>query len=105
MPLKFGWIGLLMALTPAWVWAQARFDVVSIRPSPPGMTRMDSRNNFHGDRFEAKAMTVGDILDMLGGYKLFRVAGGPNWMRTDRYDIEAKAERPLALHHSPNLSQ
>jgi uncharacterized protein (TIGR03435 family) len=74
---------------------QARFEVASIRPSQPGMTARDARYNFRGDRFEAGAMTVGDILDMLGGFQLFRVAGGPDWMRTDRYHIEAKADRPL----------
>ncbi len=51
--------------------------------------------NFHGDLFEAKARTVGDLLDMLNDFQLFRVAGGPDWMRSDRYDIEAKADRPL----------
>lgn len=87
-------IFLLCAATlPAW--PQARFQVASIRPSQPGMTARDGRVNFRGDRFEVKASTVGDILDMLGGWQLFRVAGGPDWMRTDRYDIEAKADRPL----------
>lgn len=65
--------------------------------SQPGMTARDARINFRGDRFEVKAATVGDILDMLGGFQLFRVLGGPQWMRTDRYDIEAKADRPLEV--------
>jgi uncharacterized protein (TIGR03435 family) len=59
------------------------------------MTPRDARKSLSGDRFEARATTVGDILDMLNGFQLFRVVGGPDWMRTDRYDIEAKADRPL----------
>lgn len=86
---------LFLCATTAPAWPQARFEVASIRPSQPGMTARDARANFHGDRFEVKASTVGDILDMLGGWQLFRVAGGPDWMRTDRYDIEAKSDRPL----------
>jgi len=88
---------LLLAETAVQAWPQARFEVASVRLSQPGMTPMDARHNFHGDRFEVRAMTVGDILDMLGGYQLFRVVGGPSWMRTDRYDIEAKADRLLEV--------
>ena len=61
------------------------------------MTARDARHNFIGERFQAKAMTVSDILDMLNGYQLFRVVGGPDWMRTHRYDIEAMADRPLEV--------
>jgi uncharacterized protein (TIGR03435 family) len=61
------------------------------------MTARDGRFYFRGDRFEIKASTVGDVLDMLGGFKLYRVVGGPEWMRTDRYDIAAKANRPLEV--------
>ena len=94
MSLKIGRTVLLVAMA-AQAWPQVKFEVASIRPSEPGMTARDARHNLTGDRFEAKAMTVGDILDMLNGYQLFRVVGGPDWMRTDRYEIEAKAERPL----------
>ncbi len=97
MPLRIFWTALLLVETALPAWPQVRFEVASIRLSQPGMTPMDARHNFHGDRFEVKAMTVGDILDMLGGYQLFRVVGGPNWMRTDRYDIEAKADRPIEV--------
>jgi uncharacterized protein (TIGR03435 family) len=85
----------LIAAIPSWT--QPRFEVASIRPSQPDLTARDARINFRGDRLEVKAATVGDILDMLGGWQLFRVVGGPEWMRSDRYDIEAKADRPLEM--------
>jgi uncharacterized protein (TIGR03435 family) len=88
---------LILAATAVPALSQVRFEVASIRPSQPGMTARDTRINFRGDRFEVKAATVGDILDMLGGFQLFRVLGGPAWMTTDRYDIEAKAGRSLEL--------
>lgn len=87
---------LLFATTAVPMYAQARFEVASIRRAAPGATARDARMNFRGDRFEAKASTVGDILDMLNGWQLERVAGGPAWIRTDRYDIEAKAEHEIA---------
>jgi uncharacterized protein (TIGR03435 family) len=95
MPLKIYWPVLLLGATTVPAWPQVRFEVASIRPSQPA-ARVGSIN-FHGDRFEAKAVRIGDILDMLNGYQLLRVVGGPDWMRTDRYDIEAKADRPLEV--------
>jgi uncharacterized protein (TIGR03435 family) len=95
MPLVDYRTALLLATAALPAWPQVRFEVASIRSSQPGITVHDARHDFRGDRFQAQAMTIGDILDMLGGYQLFRVVGGPGWMRTDRYDIDAKAGQPL----------
>jgi uncharacterized protein (TIGR03435 family) len=82
-----------------------RYEVASIRPSSPEAGPKDSLISFGPDtyevgrapsnRFDVKASTVGDILDMLNGWQLFHVAGGPNWMRTDRYDIHARADAAI----------
>jgi hypothetical protein len=45
----------------------------------------DGHSVFRAGRFDAEACTVGDILDMLNGWQLHRVAGGPAWMTTDRF--------------------
>jgi uncharacterized protein (TIGR03435 family) len=86
---------LLLAIT-ASAPAQPHFDVASIRPSAPGSTARNGQFYFQGERLVMKAATLGDILDSLNGFQLFRVVGGPPWMRTDRYDIEAKSDHVLA---------
>jgi hypothetical protein len=69
----------LAGLPPAI--AQVRFEVASIHPSRPGTGPQDGRSVFRADRFDAEAYTVGDILDMLNGWQLHRVVGGPAWMK------------------------
>jgi uncharacterized protein (TIGR03435 family) len=86
---------LLLAIAAIPARAQTVFEVASIRPAP-GAAVQDARFHFRGDRFEAKAATVGDLLDMMVGFQLYRVTGGPSWMRTDRYDIVAKADHEIA---------
>lgn len=86
---------LLLLAATAPVFAQAHFDVASIRPSAPGSTAGDGKVYFQGERFVMTAATLGDVLDFLNGFQLFRVVGGPPWMRTDRYDIEAKSDHVL----------
>jgi uncharacterized protein (TIGR03435 family) len=85
---------LAVAITPAWT--QPKFEIASVKPSAPGATPQDARFNMRGDRLDITAATVGDILDWLNGFQLFHVVGGPLWMRTDRYDIVAKADQPVA---------
>jgi len=86
---------LVPALVALPVVSQVRFEVASIRPSRTDAGPRDSRMNIRGDRFDVEAYTVGDILDMLNGYRLYSVTGGPAWMRTDRYDIHAKADAEI----------
>ena len=87
-------IVLLLVATAVPACPQIRFEVASIRPSQPG-TAQDARVRISGDRLEVHAYTVSDILDWLNGFQLHRVVGGPDWIGTDRYDIEAKADGPL----------
>jgi len=75
--------------------AQVTFEVASIHPSRPGAGPQDGQSAFRADRFDAQAYTVADILDMLNGWQLHRVVGGPAWMTTDRFDIHAKASAPI----------
>jgi len=56
---------VLLAGIAAPARSQTRFDVISIKPSPPGATAQDSRVSMRGDTFEMTAATVGDVLDML----------------------------------------
>jgi uncharacterized protein (TIGR03435 family) len=74
-------------------------------PQPPGTSPSDGRISFGPDtykvgktpsnRFDAEASTVGDILLMLNDWQPYRVVGGPQWMKTDRYDIHAKADAAI----------
>jgi uncharacterized protein (TIGR03435 family) len=80
---------------PVPATAQVRFEVASIHASRPGAGPQDGRLLFRGDRFDAEATTVGDILDMLNHWQLHRVTGGPDWMKTDRFEIHAKASAPV----------
>jgi uncharacterized protein (TIGR03435 family) len=85
----------LLAVAALPAVSQVRFEVASIRLNRSGVGPRDARIRIRGDRFDVEASTVGDILDMLNGYQLYRVTGGPGWMRTDRYDIHAKASAEI----------
>lgn len=85
----------LLTLAALPVVSQVRFEVASIRPSRPDARVQDARASIRGDRLDLAAETVGDILDMLNGWQLNRVTGSPGWIRTDRYDIHAKADSEI----------
>jgi uncharacterized protein (TIGR03435 family) len=69
------------------------FDVASVKPSAPGnggiIRQMPGGQTYHAEGVPLRvAMTVAyTVTDR-------QIAGGPSWMSTDRFDIEAKAERP-----------
>ncbi len=71
------------------------FDVASVKPSggcPPAcglLRQMPGGMRYHGEGVPLRvAMTVAySVTDR-------QISGGPSWMTTDRFDIEAKAARP-----------
>lgn len=67
-----------------------QFDVVAIRPSRTGepgggMTQI-------GGGVSVRNLSVNMLIEIAYNLKSFEISGGPGWVSTARYDIEAKAE-------------
>jgi len=74
------------------------FEVVSIKPSTGGTTII---GNQRGGRFVA--MNVSTIMLFLMAFRPMQanqIVGGPDWLRTDRFDIQAKADGALTPQQS-----
>jgi len=79
------------------------FDVISIKPSPPiGTGPFRIGGGAQGDRFTMNSATLRTLLQM--AYRradnaallgLMEIIGGPAWMDSERYDVQAKADCSL----------
>lgn len=122
-------VGLLRILFPASLSSspvpQATFDAVSIKPNKSGDYRLGIRAE-PGGRFLATNVTAETLIHIAYStlLKPIKLIGGPSWMTSEYFDIEAKAEgdasmdemRPmlqalladrfkLAVHHETRQSQ
>ena len=71
---------------------EVKFEVTSVKKSgPPGQGIMPFRL-LQGGRFSMGQMTVGSLIMLGYGIQRFQLVGGPSWMNTDRFDINAVAE-------------
>ena len=76
-------VGMLMA--------QASFDVASVRGADPKQGSVDFRIH-PGGRLSITNSTLDGVIAMAYGVKRSQMKGGPGWLATDRFNIEAKAE-------------
>lgn len=67
------------------------FEVASIKPVPPG-TRGVQVNSQPG-KLNMHNVNLRICLRWAYGIQDYQIAGGPDWLTTDRYDIVAKAEQ------------
>jgi hypothetical protein len=75
--------------------ARPSFAVSSIRPSPPD--EVGPQHLTKADSFTARAMTLKELISYAYGISFDReISGGPGWIRTERFDIEAKPDEALA---------
>src|SRR5215470_753407 len=78
----------LMAMSLAQ--APAEFEVVSVRPNALD-DRIVTINVGPGGRFAARGYTLVLLIQRAYGVMDWNVTGGPSWIRTDRFDVVAKA--------------
>ena len=67
------------------------FEVISIKPSPPGNGPRGILG-FRGDRFTMNGATVRMLLQFAYRRRNDQMIGGPSWIDYDRFDVQAKAD-------------
>ena len=77
--------------------ASLRFEVASLKPSAPGGRGGGVRPAPGGERYLATNSTIKNLITVAYRIKSDQVTGGPAWIETDRYDMNAKAERPSSI--------
>jgi uncharacterized protein (TIGR03435 family) len=86
----------IVAQSPAAGGASAAFDVVSVKRTPPGSPQMGALSVPPGQaavrpggRFAAPSNTVRSLVRIAYGVQDIQIAGGPSWIASDRFDVEA----------------
>lgn len=91
---------LAMGAAPFMLWSQPapklEFEVVSIKPHPAGPVTI-SGNTITGATYHAMAINLVDVIEDAYGVGRLQVSGGPSWVTSDRFDIEAKAGGDIPL--------
>jgi uncharacterized protein (TIGR03435 family) len=83
----------LLAQAPA-VPADLRFEVASLKPSLPGASPNGIRPAEGGMRYIANNCPINLMIMVAYRVKRDQIVGGPSWLTTDLYDMEAKADKP-----------
>ena len=74
--------------------AQQRFAVVSIKPTVAIINGKTFRLTPNGG-FRAGNYSLKDLIRLGWDVRNFQISGGPGWLDTDRYNVEAKPETPF----------
>ena len=80
--------------------AQSSFEVASIKPSNSEDRRVSLRYE-SGGRFWAANVTVRKLMQEAYGVKDFQIVGGPSWIGSDFFDINAKPEDATKMDEVP----
>ena len=78
---------------PLGLLAQSAFEVASVKPNTTG--NFGRLINYTADSLQATNVTVSELIQSAYGIREDRLAGGPSWVRTTRFDVNAKAAQAL----------
>jgi uncharacterized protein (TIGR03435 family) len=99
----FGLLGSLTPLCGAQVLAlsSATFIVATIKPSDPNRAEDDGSIGFSpGGSFDAKSQSLKELIEFVQDFGYYdvgqRIVGGPKWIVSARFDIEAKCDEETA---------
>jgi len=93
--MKVKWFGVMIvaggfAHSQTGVPSRPEFDVASVKPNASGRNNLLMRPPVDG-RFTATNVTLKMLIALAYKVRQLEISGGPAWIASDRYDINAKA--------------
>jgi uncharacterized protein (TIGR03435 family) len=86
------------AQSPAAAPTSLKFEVASLKPTPPDpQAPFGIRPAPGGERYVASNVTLRLIMTVAFRVRDEQIAGGPDWINTARFDMNAKAEHPSSV--------
>jgi uncharacterized protein (TIGR03435 family) len=92
LPIVFGLARPAQSRTPNAAVLTAGYQHVSVTPGETGNGVIQSRIMFHPDSFMAKNQTLQELIKLAYGVQESQISGGPDWISTARFNIEAKLD-------------
>jgi uncharacterized protein (TIGR03435 family) len=84
---------LMLFASPAA--AQPQFEVAQVKPSQPAPGRAWERITTDPGRLTASGVTLKQLIFEAYDMPYYRIFGGPSWLESEYYDLEAKAGSPV----------
>jgi uncharacterized protein (TIGR03435 family) len=82
---------IILATLAVSAFGQSAFEVVSIKPAPPGVRNMGIGRG-PGGGMNAYNVPLKFLITYAYDVRDFQVSGGPGWADSERYDVSAKPE-------------
>jgi uncharacterized protein (TIGR03435 family) len=79
------------------------FDVASIRLSQPGLRGGSIKPLPGGSGYTAQNIPVKLMISLMYKVPMRQIEGGPDWLNTDNYDIEARTDHPSNIDDLHNM--
>jgi uncharacterized protein (TIGR03435 family) len=96
---------LVLAAKAVFGQSAGEFEVVSIKPHPEPITM--SSNGIRGSTYRGVAITLQDLIQDAYNVQRNQVSGGPHWLTSAPFDVEAKAagDTELAMDRARPMLQ
>ena len=85
--------------------ARLAFEVATVKPSAAGAPGGGIRPLPGGQTYIAKNVPLRVMIALMYHVADSQISGGPDWINTERYDVEAKAEHPASLEQLHEMFQ
>jgi uncharacterized protein (TIGR03435 family) len=77
--------------------ASLTFDIVSIRPSNENSVNGGIKPLPNGNGYTARNFPVKLMISLMYRIPMRQIKGGPEWLNTERFDVDAKADRTYGV--------